>query len=87
MGNQVGDKVLPQIHDGTLKAFVDHEVARGSAPKSKNNALGIVSAVLNRAARRWRTYEGTPWLQQAPPRLERLSLSRAAGPALPTLVG
>lgn len=71
----IGDKVLPQIHDGTLKAFVDHEVARGSAPKSVNNALGIVSAVLNRAARRWRTDEGTPWLQQAPPRLERLSLA------------
>ena len=71
----IGDKVLAQVHDGTVRPFVDHELARGIAPKSINNALAFVSAVLNRAARRWRADDGTPWLRQAPPRLERLSLA------------
>jgi integrase len=69
----IGDLPLEQIHDGTLKAFVDHETARGKAPKSVNNAIGVVSAVLNKAARVWRNEEGTPWLKQAPARLSRLS--------------
>jgi hypothetical protein len=43
------------------------------APKTINNAIAVVSAVLNRAARVWRTQAGTPWLRQAPPRLSRLS--------------
>jgi len=71
----IGDKVLAQVHDGTVKPFVDHELARGIAPKSINNALAFVSAVLNRAARRWRADDGTPWLTQAPPRLEQLPLA------------
>lgn len=70
----IGDHTLAQVHDGTLKAFVDHERARGLSAKSVNNALAVVAAVLNRAARVWRSEAGTPWLQQAPPRLTRLSL-------------
>jgi integrase len=69
----IGQNPLEQVHDGTLKTFVDHETERGKAPKSVNNAIGVVSAVLNRAARVWRTEAGTPWLRQAPPRLSRLS--------------
>jgi hypothetical protein len=70
----IGDHTLAQVHDGTLKAFIDHERARRLSAKSVNNALAVVSAVLNRAARVWRSEAGTPWLQQAPPRLTRLSL-------------
>ena len=69
----IGPLPVEQVHDGTLKAFVEHETARGMAPKSVNNALAVVSAVLNRAARVWRSEDGTPWLKQAPPRLSRLS--------------
>ena len=69
----IGQNSLEQVHDGTLKAFVDHETDRGLAPKSVNIAIGVVSAVLNRAARVWRTEGGIPWLRQAPPRLSRLS--------------
>ncbi len=68
----IGSNVLEQVHDGTLKRFVDHETKRGKAPKSINNAIGVVSAVLNRAARVWRDENGMPWLRQAPPRLSRL---------------
>lgn len=69
----IGQHPLTQVHDGTLKAFVDQETAKGKAPKTVNNAIGVVSAVLNRAARVWRNEDGTPWLKQAPPKLSRLS--------------
>lgn len=69
----IGQNPLEQVHDGTLKAYVDHESRRGKAPKSIDNAIGVVSAVLNRAARVWRAEDGTPWLRQAPPKLSRLS--------------
>ena len=68
----IGSMPLERVHDGTLKAFVDHEVARGLAPKSINNGIGVVSTVLNRAARVWRNEDGTPWLKQATPKLSRL---------------
>lgn len=69
----IGHLTLEQVHDGTLKAYVNHETQRGRAPKSVNNGIGVVSAVLNRGARVWRTEDGTPWLRQAPPKLSRLS--------------
>ena len=69
----IGQHPLEQIHDGTLKPFVDQETAKGKAPKTVNNVIGVVSAVLNRAARVWRNGDGTPWLKQAPPKLSRLS--------------
>lgn len=69
----IEDYPLEQIHDGTLKPFIDHETNRGKAPKSINNAIGVVSAILNRAARVWRNEDGTPWLKQAPAKLSRLS--------------
>ncbi len=56
----VGQLALEHIHDGTLKPFVDQESARGIAHKSINNAIGVVAAVLNKAARVWRTEDGTP---------------------------
>ncbi|MGD8591741.1 MAG: tyrosine-type recombinase/integrase [Gammaproteobacteria bacterium] len=70
----IGHYPIEQIHDGTLKPFIDHETARGKAPKSINNAIGIVSAILNKAARVWRTEDGSPWLKTAPARLSRLSI-------------
>jgi integrase len=69
----IGPNLLEQVHDGTLKAFIDHETGRGKSPKSINDAIGVVSAVLNRAARVWRDEQGMPWLRQAPPRLNRLT--------------
>ncbi len=77
----IGSHPLTQVHDGTLKSFIDHESARGMSPKSVNNALAVASAVLNKAARVWRTEDGSPWLTQAPPRLTRLSTAgRTAKP-------
>ena len=59
------------------KPFIDHELSLGKSPKTINNALGIVSAVLNKAARVWRSEDGMPWLKQAPPKLSRLSTKGA----------
>jgi len=51
----IGPLPLEQVHAGTLKAFTDGEAVRGMAPKTINNAIGVVSAVMNRAARVWRS--------------------------------
>lgn len=73
----IGGTALAQVHDGTLKPFIDHERKRGLSPKSVNNALGVVSSVLNRAARVWRDEDGRPWLSQAPARISRLPVKGA----------
>ncbi|WP_405236944.1 tyrosine-type recombinase/integrase [Lentisalinibacter orientalis] len=70
----IGDLPVAQVHDGTLRPFVDRQRERGLSPKSINNALGVVSTVLNRAARVWRGPDGEPWLQQAPALISRLSV-------------
>jgi integrase len=73
----IGGMPLAQVHDGTLKPFIDHERDRGLAPKSINNALGVVSVVLNRAAKVWRDEDGRPWLTQAPAQISRLPVKGA----------
>ena len=42
----IGDKVLAQVHDGTVKPFVDHELARGAAPGA-SLADGLIVAGLS----------------------------------------
>ncbi|TDJ69442.1 MAG: site-specific integrase, partial [Proteobacteria bacterium] len=44
----IGNLPIAHVHDGTIRPFVEHEQARGMAPKTINNVLGIVSTVLNR---------------------------------------
>ena len=73
----IGHLPVAHVHDGTILPFVEHERKRGLAPKSINNALGIVATVLNRAARVWRDADGRPWLMQAPARISRLSVKGA----------
>lgn len=70
----IGRLPLHQIHDATVRGYVQHEEDRGLAPRSINSGLGVISAVLNKAARVWRDETGTPWLKQAPAQLTRLPL-------------
>ncbi len=70
----IGKLPIAHVHDGTIRPFVEHEQARGMAPKTINNILGIISTVLNRAARVWRDQDGNPGLTQAPALISRLSL-------------
>jgi len=79
----IGNTELAQVHDGTLKPFIDHEKARDMSPKTINNALGVVSVVLNRAAQVWRDEDGQPWLKQAPARISRLSVKGAQSKPYP----
>ncbi len=68
----IGDLPVAQVHDGTIRLFIEQQRERGLSPKSINNALGVVSIVLNRAARVWRDTDGRPWLAQAPALISRL---------------
>ena len=70
----IGNLPVAHVHDGTILPFIEHERQRGLAPKSINNALGIVATVLNRAARVWRDNDGRPWLTQAPAKISRLTM-------------
>lgn len=79
----VGNLPIAHVHDGTIRPFVEHEQKRGLSPKSINNVLGIVSTVLNRAARVWRDVDGRPWLTQAPARISRLSVKGAQAKPYP----
>ena len=79
----IGPLPVAHVHDGTVLPFIEHERQRGLAPKSINNALGIVATVLNRAARVWRDEDGRPWLRQAPARISRLSVKGAQAKPYP----
>ena len=70
----IGQLPIDQVHDGTLKPYVEHRKAQGRKAKTINLALGVVRRILNLAARKWRDAEGRPWLRQAPPLLSMLPL-------------
>ncbi len=70
----IGKLPIAQVHDGTIRSFIEHENKRHLSPKTINNTLGVVSTVLNRAARVWRDEDGRPWLTQAPAQISRLTV-------------
>jgi integrase len=62
----IGQLQLPQVHDATLKPYVDARLKDGIAHKTINLALGVVRRILNLCASTWRDEDGTTWLTQAP---------------------
>lgn len=62
----IGHMHLDQIHNGTLKAFVDARKAQGRKNKTINHSLAIVRRILNLAAKDWRDENGVTWLLTAP---------------------
>jgi len=66
----VGSLQLHQIHDGTLRPFVDKRLAEGRSHKTINLSLGVVRHMLNLACRKWRVDVGAgrtvPVLSQVP---------------------
>lgn len=66
----LGELSLDQIHDGTLRRFIDKRLGEGKSHKTINLSLGVVRHILNLAARRWRTEVGggrtAPLLHQVP---------------------
>ena len=79
----IGDLPIFQVHDGTLRPFIEHELARGLSPKSINNALGVVSRVLKQASQVWRDELGRPWLAQTPARITQLPIKGMQAKAYP----
>lgn len=63
----IGKLPLHNIHDETLKSFIEWCRARGNKSKSINNKLAVVRRVLNLAARKWRDpATGMTWLETPP---------------------
>jgi integrase len=66
----IGHLQLDQIHDATLKPFVEKRLAKGRSHKTINLSLGVVRHMLNRACRKWRVDVGggrtVPVLLQVP---------------------
>lgn len=62
----IGTMDLEQVHNGTLKSFVQARKNAGRKNKTINLSLSIVRRILNLAARDWRDDSGKPWLLTAP---------------------
>lgn len=63
----IGQLSLDNIHDGTMKPFIEWCRAKGNKSKTINNKLEIVRRILNLAARKWRDdVTGVTWLETAP---------------------
>lgn len=65
-----GNLQLDQVHDGTLRTFVEKRLKEGRAHKTINLSLGSIRHILNVAARKWRVDIGggrtAPVLEQVP---------------------
>jgi integrase len=62
----IGELSLEDIHDATLRPFIQHRYANNVKPKSINSTLEVVRHILNLAATTWRDERGKTWLTQAP---------------------
>ena len=67
----IGDLPLGQIHDETLKPFIEHRKEQGRKTKTINLAIGLVGRILNLCARKWRDEQGQTWLE-VPPMLSKV---------------
>jgi integrase len=67
-----------EVHDATLAPFISARIAAGASATTINRSLEVVRAILNRAARSYRSDDGTPWLQAIPPLITMLPESRRA---------
>lgn len=63
--DRIGDLALSQVHDLSIKPFVDQDRKRGLSSGSVTRALSIVQKVLNDSHRKWRHANGQPWLAHA----------------------
>lgn len=75
----IGHLMLENVHQGTLRSFIDDKQQRGRKNKSINNALQVVRRILNLAATEWRDDNGLSWLAQAP-KIRMLPITDARAP-------
>lgn len=62
----IGDMEVSEVHDGSLRPFVQARLAAGRKSKTVNESLSVARRVLNLAATTWRDEHGLTWLIQAP---------------------
>jgi integrase len=62
----IGSLYLEDIHDATLRPYIEHRYCNNVKPKSINCTLEVVRHILNLAAATWRDGAGKTWLLQAP---------------------
>lgn len=62
----IGNITLNQLHDETLKPFIEHRKAQGRKTKTINLAISLVGRILNLCARKWRDEDGMTWLEVPP---------------------
>lgn len=70
----VGHLALHQVHNDTLRPFIEARRQAGRKNKTINLALGVVRHILNLAARDWRDGNGMTWLE-TPPMITMLPLT------------
>src|SRR5262249_31159143 len=64
----IGDTLLDEVCDDTLKPFVEQREQDGVSPKTIALSLEVVRRILNKAARKWRENK-QPWLRVQPPEI------------------
>lgn len=62
----IGDLYLHEIHEESVKPFIEHRKKQGRKSKTVNNALGVLRRVLKLAAGKWRDDNGLTWLESFP---------------------
>jgi len=78
----IGDRLLEEVHDETLRGFKEHRLIVDKVSLTTvNRAVEIVRRILNLAARAWRHPNGMTWLQTAP--LITIERNRRARKAYP----
>ncbi|AWB52376.1 integrase [Pasteurella multocida] len=76
----IGKLTLRNIHDGTLRKYIEHRKKHGDTVQTKNGvknrtvniALELVIRILNLSARKWRDENGVTWLD-IPPSISKLN--------------
>ncbi len=62
----IGDNLLEEVHDDTLRSFIQSRRDAGIRTSSINRALAVVRRILNLCARSWRLTSGKTWLETSP---------------------
>lgn len=78
----IGEMELSEIHNDTLKPYVEHREKQGRKNKTINLALGVVRHILNLAADTWVDENKKSWLDRAP-KIKLLPLAGFQRPAMP----
>lgn len=62
----IGHLNLEQVHDETLKSFIDFRKSQGRKHKTINASLSVVRHILNLCAKKWRDEKGRTLLESSP---------------------